>query len=75
MAGKSFSIEVAAIRTRARQKMDQGPAAERITQLGGEPDFNPATPTDVSPLPAQVFPVRPAARRGAIAAQSCFPER
>jgi bacterioferritin len=108
MAGKSFSIDVAAIRTRARQKMDQGPvtesygkkpdevigilnevlateivcwmrysrhaisaaginraqvsgeftehadeerqhamwAAERITQLGGDPDFNPATLTE-----------------------------
>jgi bacterioferritin len=105
MAGKSFSIDVAAIRDRARQKMDQGPvtesygknatevvgilnevlatelvcwmrysrhaisasginraqvsgeftehaeeerqhamwAAERITQLGGDPDFDPAT--------------------------------
>jgi bacterioferritin len=105
MAGNSFSVDIAAIRDRARQKMDQGPvtesygksaeevvgilnevlateivcwmrysrhaisatginraqvsaeftehadeerqhamwAAERITQLGGEPDFDPAT--------------------------------
>jgi hypothetical protein len=75
MAGKSFSIDVAAIRTRARQKADQVPAAERITQVGGEPDFNPVTPTDASPLPAQAFPVRPPARWGANAAQPCFPER
>jgi bacterioferritin (cytochrome b1) len=57
MAGSSFSVDVAAIRERVRQKMDQGPVtehvdeerqhaiwtAERISQLGGDPDFDPAT--------------------------------
>lgn len=35
MAGRSFSIDVAAIRTRARQKMDQGPVTE---SYGKKPD-------------------------------------
>ncbi len=117
MASKSFSIDVAAIRDRARQKMDQGPvtssygkdagevvgilnevlatefvcwmrysrhaisasginraqvsneftghadeerqhamwAAERITQLGGEPDFDPATLADRAHTSYQTF--------------------
>ena len=55
MHAGSFTADITAIRERARQKMGQGPVTDfygktlrcwqagRISQLGGEPDFDPAT--------------------------------